>query len=201
MYRCSKRAKKNSRPLFQAAFSGGEYVVWITGFVSVLGLGGIVPTKIAIPLHKLFTLGQIIGSVVGGADFVVFNMGKLSLYRVRVEALLIQNAACRRTETVRGYSAFVAYALNDSADGCITDKAVGFGTARKQKRRIACDFFQFCQKFKRPVSQRNGMGRLPTAPTLSCWPPAVLSAMRWRDGSRALWCVRWTWRPCLRQAV
>ena len=86
------------------------------------------PQKIAIPLHKLFTLGQIIGSVVGGADFVIFNMGKLSLYRVRVEALLVQDAARKGAEAVRGYSAFVAHALNDSADGCIADKAVGFET-------------------------------------------------------------------------
>nr|DAX45405.1 MAG TPA: hypothetical protein [Caudoviricetes sp.] len=117
------------------------------------------PQKVAIPLHKLFALIQIIGAVIGGADFVVFNVSKLPLYRIRVEALFIQNAAGKGTETMRGYSAFIAHALNDTTDGCVADKTVRLGTARKQKRGITRDFFQLCQKFKRPISQRHSMGR------------------------------------------
>ena len=51
--------------------------------------------KIAIPLHHVAALVHIVGTVISGADFVVFNVGKLPFDGITVKALLVQRVLAR----------------------------------------------------------------------------------------------------------
>ncbi len=52
----------------------------------VIGLG----EKVGIGLDKVFGVIEIMGGVIGGGDVVVLNVGKLWVYGVRIEGLLIE---------------------------------------------------------------------------------------------------------------
>ena len=72
------------------------------------------PQKFRIPCQHFPPLVHVIGSVVGGSDFVVVDMGKLPFDCVGVVSLLVQRAACKAAEAVDCGAAFVAHPLDDT---------------------------------------------------------------------------------------
>ena len=69
------------------------------------------------PLHHLPAFRETLRVVVAGADLIALAMSKLAFDNVMAEAVLVQDGARRRPETVAGGAGMVAHAIQREEDG------------------------------------------------------------------------------------